>query len=138
MSDELNQNPTATPERNYSSPGLLFPPPSKEDIKKNGLFYYVMDEQERVFLEMVRNSEGLQEFIDFVEAKIMYIQCVFPANIGQLLNSIALLERLAKTQKTVFKPDNQSRLEVALENVFNKLKLPLGLLHDGIPDTPAA
>ncbi len=68
----------------------------------------------------------------------MYIQCVFPANIGQLLNSIALLERLAKTQKTVFKPDNQSRLEAALENVFNKLKLPLGLLHDGIPDTPAA
>ncbi len=134
MSDELNP----TPERNYSSPGLLFPPPSKEDIKKNGLFYYVMDAQERVFLEMVRNSEGLQEFIDFVEAKIMYIQCVFPANIGQLLNSIALLERLAKTQKTVFKPDNQSRLEAALENVFNKLKLPLGLLHDGIPDTPAA
>ncbi len=134
MSDELN----ATPERNYSSPGLLFPPPSKEDIKKNGLFYYVMDEQERVFLQMVRNSEGLQEFIDFVEAKIMYIQCVFPANIGQLLNSIALLERLQKTQKTVFKPDNQSKLESALENVFNKLKLPLGLLHDGIPDTPAA
>ncbi len=136
--DELNPNPTATPERTYSSPGLLFPPPSKEDIKKNGLFYYVMDEQERVFLQMVRNSEGLQEFIDFVEAKIMYIQCVFPANIGQLLNSIALLERLQKTQKTVFKPDNQSRLEAALENVFNKLKLPLGLLHDGIPDTPAA
>ena len=135
MSDELNA--TATPERNYSSPGLLFPPPSKEDIKKNGLFYYVMGDQERVFLEMVRNSEGLQEFIDFVEAKILYIQCVFPANIGQLLNSIALLERLQKTQKTVFKPDNQSRLEAALENVFNKLKLPLGLLHDGIPDTPA-
>ena len=134
--DELN--PNSNHERNYSSPGLLFPPPSKEDIKKNGLFYYVMDEQERVFLQMVRNSEGLQEFIDFVEAKIMYIQCVFPANIGQLLNSIALLERLQKTQKTVFKPDNQSRLEAALENVFNKLKLPLGLLHDGIPDTPAA
>ena len=134
MSDKLNQNTEPT----YSSPGLLFPPPTKEDIKKNGLFYYVMGDQERVFLEMVRNSEGLQEFIDFVEAKIMYIQCVFPANIGQLLNSIALLERLAKTQKTVFKPDNQSRLEAALENVFNKLKLPLGLLHDGIPDTPAA
>ncbi len=57
MSDELNA--TAAPERNYSSPGLLFPPPSKEDIKKNGLFYYVMDAQERVFLEMVRSSEGL-------------------------------------------------------------------------------
>ncbi len=135
--DELKKT-AGTHERNYPSPGLLFPPPSKEDIKKNGLFYYVMDAQERVFLEMVRNSEGLQEFIDFVEAKIMYIQCVFPANIGQLLKSIALLERLQKTQKTVFKPDNQSRLEAALENVFNKLKLPLGLLQDGIPDTPAA
>ena len=136
MSDELNATPA--PERNYSSPGLLFPPPTKEDIKKNGLFYYVMGDQERVFLEMVRNSEGLQEFIDFVEAKIMYIQCVFPANIGQLLNSIALLERLQKTQKTVFKPDNQSRVEAALENVFKKLQLPFGLLQDGIPDTPAA
>src|SRR5512142_2687296 len=123
MSDELKAT-TPTPEHSHSGPGLLFPPPSKDDIKKNGLFYYVMGDQERVFLEMVRNSEGLQEFIDFVEAKIMYIQCVFPANIGQLLNSIALLERLAKTQKTVFKPDNQSRLEAALENVFNKLKLP--------------
>src|SRR5512147_2849351 len=132
MSDELN----ATPERNYSSPGLLFPPPSKEDIKKNGLFYYVMDEQERVFLEMVRNSEGLQEFVDFVEAKILYIQCVYPSNIGQILRSLAMLERLQKTQKVVFKKDDQSGLENALENVFKKLRLPLGLLHDGIPDTP--
>src|SRR5512136_2217368 len=138
MSDELNQNPAPTHESNYPSAGLLFPPPSKEDIKKNGLFYYVMSEQERVFLQMVRNSEGLQEFVDFVEAKIMYIQCVYPANIGMLLRSIALLERLQKTQKVVFKPDDQSKLENALENVFAKLKLPLGLLHDGIPDTPAA
>ncbi len=137
MSDELKAT-TPTPERSHSGPGLLFPPPSKDDIKKNGLFYYVMGDQERVFLEMVRNSEGLQEFIDFVEAKILYIQCVFPANIGQLLNSIALLERLQKTQKTVFKKEDTSRLEIALEKVFTKLKLPLGLLEDGIPDTPAA
>ena len=75
--DELNQNPSQ--ERNYPSAGLLFPPPSKEDIKKNGLFYYVMSEQERVFLQMVRNSDGLQEFIDFVEAKIL----AFESAIGE-------------------------------------------------------
>jgi hypothetical protein len=135
MSDELNPSPN--PERNYSSPGLLFPPPSKEDIKKNGLFYYVLSEQERVFLEMVRNSEGLQEFVDFVAAKILYIQCVYPANIGMLLRAIALLERLQKTQKVVFKKDDDSHFEEALERVFTKLKLPLGLMHDGLQESPA-
>jgi hypothetical protein len=135
MSDELNPSPN--PERNYPSPGLLFPPPSKEDIKKNGLFYYVLSEQERVFLEMVRNSEGLQEFVDFVAAKILYIQCVYPANIGMLLRAIALLERLQKTQKVVFKKDDDSHFEETLERVFTKLKLPLGLMHDGLQESPA-
>ncbi len=133
MLDELNPSPN---DRNYSSPGLLFPPPSKEDIKKNGLFYYVLSEQERVFLDMVRNSEGLQEFIDFVAAKIMYIQCVYPANIGMLLRSIGLLERLQKTQKVVFKKDDDSNFEQALENVLKKLQLPLGLMHDGLQESP--
>jgi hypothetical protein len=135
MSDELN--PGDTIERNYSSPGLLFPPPSKDDIKKNGLFYYVLSEQERVFLDMVRNSEGLQEFVDFVAAKVLYIQCVYPANIGLLLRAIALLERLQKTQKVVFKKDDDDHFEESLERVFKKLQLPLGLMHDGLQESPA-
>ena len=35
-----------SPEQRRSD--LLFPVPSKGDIKKNGLFYYVLSEQERV------------------------------------------------------------------------------------------
>jgi hypothetical protein len=136
MSDELN--PSDTIERAYSSPGLLFPPPSKDDIKKNGLFYFVLSEQERVFLDMVRNSDGLQEFIDLLEAKILYIQFVYPANLGLLFRAIALLERLQKSQRQIFKKDDNSNLEQSLENVFSKLKLPFGLLHDGLPDTSAA
>ncbi len=126
MADLLSTS-TVPEEPEYRSPGLLFPPPSKEDIKKNGLFY-----------QMVRDSEGLQDFVDLVEAKILYISCVYPANLGLLFRAMALLERLQKTQRQIFKKDDTSKLEQSLEKVFTKLKLPLGLLHDGIPDTPAA
>ena len=132
MYDEMNHNDTPT-----ASPGLLFPMPSKEDIKKNGLYYYVLSEQERVFYAMARNSEGLQPEIELLQAKIMYIEYVFPANIVLLLRAVSLLERLQKTQKLVFKKDDSSQLETALENVFTRLNIPRALMEDGLVATPA-
>ena len=137
MLEELTNN-SPNPDPGLHSGDLLFPMPSKEDIKKNGIFYYVLSEQERVFYAMVRNSEGLQDAVELLEAKILYIQCVYPANLGLLFRAIGLLERLQKTQRTVFKKDDTSRLEKAVENVFNKHHFPLGLLADGLPDETAA
>ena len=77
MSDNFDPN-GSTPEPGFHSSDLLFPMPSKEDIKKNGIFYYVLSEQERVFYAMVRNSEGLKDVMELVEAKILYIMCVYP------------------------------------------------------------
>ena len=118
------------------SPGLIFPMPSQEDIKKNGLYYYVLSEQERVFYAMARHSEGLQDEIDLLKAKIQYIQFVLPANFALLLRALSLLERLQKTQRLVFKKDDSSRLERAVENVFKDLNIPLALMHDGLPESP--
>ena len=137
MIDE--QNSTDTFQEDFrKSPGLLFPMPSEEDIKKNGLYYYVLSEQERVFYAMARHSEGLQDEIDLLKAKIQYIQFVLPANFALLLRALSLLERLQKTQRLVFKKDDSSRLERAVENVFKDLNIPLALMHDGLPDPPAA
>jgi hypothetical protein len=136
MLEELNNN-GINPEPGFHSSDLLFPMPSKEDMKKNGIYYYVLSEQERVFYAMVRKSEGLQDAIELVEAKIMYIQCVYPANLGLLFRAIGLLERLQKTQRTIFKKDDTSALETAVENVFTKLHLPLELMRDGLPHSPA-
>ena len=135
MLEELNNG--GNPEPGSHSSDLLFPMPSKEDIKKNGLYYYVLSEQERVFLQMARNSEGLQEEIDLLQAKIQYIAFVYPANFGLLLRALSLMERLRKTQHTVFKKNDDSRMEQCLEKVFTKLQLPLGLLHDGLGESPA-
>ena len=137
MIDEQNSTDTFQ-ETFHNSPGLIFPMPSAEDIKKNGLYYYVLSEQERVFYAMARHSEGLQDEIDLLKAKIQYIQFVFPVNFSLLLRALSLLERLQKTQRLVFKKDDSSRLERAVENVFKDLNIPLALMHDGLPDPPAA
>ena len=133
MSEELNNNGS----NGHHDSDLLFPMPSKEDIKKNGIYYYVLSEQERVFYAMARSCEGLQAEIELLEAKIMYIQAVYPANLGLLFRAISLLERLQKTQRLVFKKDDTSRLETAVENAFNKLHLPHWLMEDGLPDSAA-
>jgi hypothetical protein len=137
MSDNLDPN-VSTPEPGFHSSDLLFPMPSKEDIKKNGIFYYVLSEQERVFYAMVRNSEGLKDVMELVEAKILYIMCVYPANIGLLLRAIHTLERLQKTQRLVFKEDDTTKLETALEKVFTRMKIPIELMRDGFKQSPAA
>ena len=47
---------------------------SKEDIKKNGIFYYVLSEQERVFYAMVRNSEGLKDVMELVDTEQLHLE----------------------------------------------------------------
>jgi len=130
MSNDVN--PTAAPEGNPSD--LLFPMPSKEDIQKYGLYYWVLSPQERVFYAMAREAEGLQDAIQLLQAKLLYIEAVFPDNLGLLFRAMALLERLQKTQKVIFKKDEASQLERAVENVFGKLNIPLALMRDGLPD----
>ena len=130
--------PNGTTERSLDSDELLFPMPSKEDIKKNGVYYYVLSKQERVFYAMVRNSEGLKDVMELIEAKVLYIMCVYPANIGLLLRAVHTLERLQKTQRTVFKEDDTSKLETALEKVFTRMKIPLELMRDGFKPSAAA
>ena len=137
MQDDFTPN-SSTPESGFHSSDLLFPMPSKEDIKKNGIYHYVLSEQEPVFYAMVRNSEGLKDVMELVEAKILYIMCVYPANIGLLLRAVHTLERLQKTQRLVFKEDDTSKLETALEKVFTRLKIPIELMRDGFKPSPAA
>ena len=137
MLDDFASN-NSTPESGFHSSDLLFPMPSKEDIKKNGIFYWVLSEQERVFYAMVRNSEGLKDVMELVEAKILYIMCVYPANIGLLLRAVHTLERLQKTQRLVFKEDDTTKLETALEKVFTRMKIPIELMRDGFKQSPAA
>ena len=129
-------NPTAAPETSQSD--LLFPMPSKEDIQKYGLYYWVLSPQERVFYAMARECEGLQAEIQLLQAKLQYIQFCFPDNLPLLSRAMALLERLQKTQKVIFKKDEASQLERAVENVFGKLNIPLALMRDGLPDPAPA
>ena len=110
--------------------------PSKDDIKKDGLYYCVPSAQERVFYAMVRNSEGLLDAIELFEAKILYIQCVYPANLGLILRALTILERLQKTQRIVFKQDDTSKLETAVEKVFTRFHLPHWLMEDGFKESP--
>ena len=130
MFDE--KNPAAAPEGNASD--LLFPMPSKEDIQKYGLYYWVLSPQERIFYAMARECEGLEAEIQLLQAKLQYIQFCFPDNLPLLFRAMALLERLQKTQKVIFKKDEASQLERAVENVFGKLNIPLALMRDGLPD----
>ena len=132
MADELNNG------SNGHHDSDLLPTPTKEDIKKNGFYYYCLSEQERPYYEIARECEGMEEEIGLVRAKIQYIQTVYPANLGLLFRAISLLERIIKTQRLVFHKQDDTDFEEQLTRVCEKLQLPLELMRDGLKPPVAA
>jgi hypothetical protein len=135
MNDQLNTaavapglSPEAALEARYQA--------EKEIADKHGYYYSVLSDDEKIAYRLALDSEGFEQEIALLKARMKCMLPLYPYNPSILLRILSILERLQKTQSTVFKKDDSSRLEKAVENVFIKHHLPLGLLADGIPDSP--
>jgi len=50
---------------------------------------------------------------------------------------LSIADRLQKTQTTLFRKEETSQLETAVENVFKKLHIPQESMRDGLKRSPA-
>ncbi len=116
---------------------LLFPMPSDEDIKKNGIYWYVLSDQEKVFYQMAGKADGLRDAIKLLESQVMFFVYAKPANFPDSFRALSLLERMQKTQRVVFHKQDDTDFEEQLTRVCEKLQIPLELMRDGLKDPPA-
>jgi hypothetical protein len=137
MTDELNNN-GPTPE--------LSPEAALEDRfqaekaidDKHGYYYSVLSDDEKIAYRLALAREGFEQEIALLKAKMKCMIPLYPYNPAIMCRILSILERLQKTQRTIFKKDDISQLETAVENVFNKLHLPLELMRDGLKKAPGA
>jgi len=125
MSDEMTTTANGTPTPRFTD---HYPMPPEEEIKQNGFYYYCLSEQERVFYKAARNSEGLLEEIRMLQAKIQYIQLVYPMNMSLLFRAIGILERLQKTHAALFGKDRTAEMEAAVNRKLKMLSTPQDLM----------
>ncbi len=115
----MTNEQTATPTPASSEPTFKdsFPIPTEEEIKENGFYYYYLPEQQRVFYQVARKSEGLKEEIGLMQVKIMYIQAALPTNLALLFRAVSLLDRLINTQARLFSREREADPEKVTANL---------------------
>ncbi len=107
MTDELSTTSTTVPPDEPESKDP-FATPTDEEIKRNGVYYYFLPEQERRFYKAACESDGLKDVIGLMQVKIMEIQCSQPQNWGLFFRAISLLDRLIKTHVRYFAKPGQT------------------------------
>jgi hypothetical protein len=117
MSDEVNQ--TVTPQN--TTPAT----PAKPN-----LYFVSFTDEEKQLYEQARATEGLADEITLLRLKITSLIKREPQNMVLLLRALACLERLCKTNKKVFRPEqnDMTRYRRTLELMFKDQGIPPGLV----------
>ncbi len=84
------------------------PTPTDEEVQQHGLYYYWLPERERVLYRAALATDGLRQEIAAVRTAIGYVLLTNPANTAMILKAISLLERLIRTNYTLFDKEEQS------------------------------
>ena len=135
MVDHLN--PPAAPEPNPEAAYQARLQAARETAAKHGYYWSVLSDEEKIEYELALSRVDFEQEIALIVAKLKCMLPIYAYNLALLPGMLAILERLQKTQKVIFKKDDTSRLERAVEKVFKRLNLPPGLMGDGIPDSPS-
>jgi hypothetical protein len=135
MTDELN-NTVPTPELSPEDALEARFQAEKAFADKHGYYYSVLSDDEKIAYRLALAGEGFEQEIALLKAKMKCMLPLYPYNPSILLRILSILERLQKTQTALFKKEETSKLETAVENVFKKLHLPLELMRDGLKKAP--
>ena len=84
------------------------PIPTDEEVQEHGLYYYWLPEREQVLYRAALATDGLRQEIAAVRTAIGYILLTNPSNLAMILKAISLLERLIRTNYSLFDKEEQS------------------------------
>ena len=83
------------------------PIPTDEEVQEHGLYYYWLPEREQVLYRAALATDGLRQEIAAVRTAIGYVLLTNPANTAMILKAISLLERLIRTNYSLFDKGEQ-------------------------------
>ena len=99
------------------------PIPTDEEVQEHGLYYYWLPEREQVLYRAALRTEGLRHEIAAVRTAIGYIMLINPANLA-VLKAISLLERLIRTNYSLFDKEERSEKAQAPTNQTSESPSP--------------
>lgn len=100
--------------------------PGNKNALKHGFYSQVLDEAERLELEVARDIEGIDDEIALLRVKIHTLVQKDPENIRLIMDATNTLARLLRTKYGLDKTQGKSVKE-AIAGVIKDLALPLGI-----------
>ena len=101
-------------------------PKGNQNARKHGFYSKVLDEAERLDLELATGVEGIDDEIALLRVKIKSILAHDPDNVKLIMQVTNTLARLIKTKYNISKEDKKG-LKEAIGNVLRDIALPLGI-----------
>ena len=101
-------------------------PKGNQNARKHGFYSKVLDEAERLDLELATGVEGIDDEIALLRVKIKSLIAHDPDNIRLIMLATSALARLVRTRYNISKKDKKG-LKEAIGNVLRDIALPLGI-----------
>jgi len=101
-------------------------PKGNQNARKHGFYSKVLDEAERLDLELASGVEGIDDEIALLRVKIKSILEHDPENVRLIIEATNTLARLVRTKYNITK-EQKKGLKEAIGNVLKDIALPLGI-----------
>jgi len=101
-------------------------PRGNQNARKHGFYSRVLDEAERLDLELAQGVEGIDDEIALLRVKIKSILESDPENVRLIMEATNTLARLVRTRYNITK-EQKKGLKEAIGNVLKDIALPLGI-----------
>ncbi len=101
-------------------------PKGNQNARKHGFYSKVLDEAERLDLELATGVEGIDEEIALLRVKIKSVLAHDPDNVKLIMQATDALARLVRVKYNISKGDKKG-LKKAIGNVLRDIALPLGI-----------
>ena len=101
-------------------------PRGNQNARKHGFYSRVLDEAERLELELAQGVEGVDDEIALLRVKIKSILESDPENVRLIMEATNTLARLVRTRYNITK-EQKKGLKEAIGNVLKDIALPLGI-----------
>ena len=101
-------------------------PKGNQNARKHDFYSKVLDEAERLDLELASGVEGIDDEIALLRVKIKSILEKDPQNIKLIMQATNTLAGLVKTRYNISKKQKKG-LKEAMGNVLKDIAIPLGI-----------
>ena len=101
-------------------------PKGNQNARKHGFYSRVLDEAERLDLELATGVDGIDDEIALLRVKIKSVLAHDPDNVKLIMEATNALARLVRTKYNISKADKKG-LKEAIGNVLRDVVLPMGI-----------